>query len=203
MARVSQGLETFGSDRDPPVKSNAYTLKSSDATYTTPLATAGEDTMASPSRVLPQDSSGAGVQSVQVIVIGPDVHYAVSHRRRGLERRNSPGMSTVLLPYRRPTRTRYRHTLGPDVDHTVGHCRRRTLDRPCRTSTRVLPCWRSGRTGHRTRRTPRRWPPPAKSRLRSPSRSSTRAHRCRRSRHTRYCPKIRRRLPRRPPSATL
>ena len=48
MAQVSQGLETFGSDGDPAVESNAYTLKSSDPTYTTPLATAGEDKMASP-----------------------------------------------------------------------------------------------------------------------------------------------------------
>ena len=123
----------------------------------------------SPRRVLPQECSGAGVQGVQVPVIGPDVHHAIGHRRRRLD-----SIPRRVLPQecsRAGVQGVQVIVTGPDVHHAVGHRRRRIDDKlRSRTSTGVLPCWRSRRTRyrHRTRRTPHHWPPPAKNRHRSP-----------------------------------
>ena len=148
----------------PVLAFRAYTLSSSDPTYTTPLATAGEDSIRSPRRVLPQERSRAGVQGVHVIVIGPDVHHAVGHRRRRdrhASRRVLPQESSRSW---RSRRKRYGHQTRRTPRRWPPPAKNRRKSPSC-TSTGALPCWRSGRTRycHRTRRTPRRWPPPAKN----------------------------------------
>ena len=52
--------------------------RSQDPTYTTPLATAGEEAGGSGGYVVPERSI-PGVQGVHVILPGPDVHHAVGH----------------------------------------------------------------------------------------------------------------------------
>ena len=192
----------------------AYRLLSSDPTYTTPLATAGEESTVAPRRVLPQECSRAGVQGVHVTVIGPDVHHAVGHRRRRIDTSPPSCTSTGVLPCWRSRRTRYSHrtrrtprrwpppaknrrtlpvvyfhrsapvlafkaytlwSSDPTYTTPLATAGEEKTDPPSCTSTGVLPCWRSRRTRscHRIRRTPRRWPPPAKNRHCSPSCTST------------------------------
>ena len=155
-----------------------------------------------PRRVLPQERSRAGVQGVHVIVI----ETRRTPRRWPPPAKNGHSPRRVLPQERSRTGVQGVHVIviGPDVHHAVGHRRRRVdIDPRSCTSTGALPCWRSRRTRyrHQTRRTPRRWPPPAKNRHRPPSCTSTGALPCWRSGRTRYCRQIRRTPRRWPPPA--
>ena len=65
---------------------SAYTLSSSEPTYTTPFATAGEDETPAAGGVAPQLGAGAGVQRVHVAVVRADINHPIRHGGRGIHR---------------------------------------------------------------------------------------------------------------------